>query len=1777
IEAMTRYDGTPDRPDRLPSLHQYDQQHQQQPASDDRANDPIHAPPTFSPFSLKARRLARHREEILKCRVDPTAADSGLLLFGLRHCRSVSVLLKVGVHPRSLQEQQEYFDEEDRADDDGFGPTLFPIEATDVGRVAVDARREVVLVNPHAFENKADDAIGVAAVEANAGERKKILGKVTVETARLVAEVSQISSEDWARKYRYDEILWPATANAAHAHSTHTSSIDAVTALARAAVRDAWMHARNSTVCIVGGRRVGKTEFMFGADISEWVSTLERQGRWNPQTMHGAQTEEKEARDAEWMRYGLLGLILDTLCAFNENGKPCHLSIVEVADEDVLRDVLGFTRHELNEHDGHAFKLRHPDHRGAVLENLHRITVDGRTMANVTRAFQNERLKKIWIKEGGHGHFIATLSIDGGGMIQLVDCASADRSCDPLKSDTAWKQRNERRVNSIRKSLSSLRGVFRGLVLSQDASNASSSTGSTGGSPAISFRECTLTQLLQRCLQTNIPDGEKPRAVVIGAVCPSAKAYTQTLSTMDFTTRLLTRSGNTASDPFRNHYVDGEKKGYDRASFKNSALASVLPLDEEELGDDPALLSQEDSSFHSLPHRTPSMVSRPSTAASRSSSVGPSDGIILKSIVSDPRQRLAKLLSSASLVKNASNDTTLEKEPVETPISSSVASEDLNAEFRKRYDSVFDQLDTLMSMDEDDIDKRSFGNSLIETLSEKKPSRGGGGGTQHHFEHMSGVELFSPEVASWDNGVSRREHFVSAADKKEESHHQRPSGGESEQNGRSDMLSKSMPNIPSFVVCDDASCRDTVYTDKGMDYGDTNFNGGAIHDASCRDTVSTEKGMDYGDTNFNGGAIQQDDERDGDDVPPENHSTQLQVSRTMDYDHSSQRDNTSTFDGASINSDNQMVKALQSQLEQVMMEDHSSRCSVSSSGDHENDAPSDKQDIFVKSSSRLLPLNVLLSQDSMDSEPLLSCRSHATMIYGSLHVSQNGPGCFQDLPTEDNLNEDCDENCAYFRGRDDVKSVQSDPLELNDMMATFEKEIDAIMGLEDIADPPNERSANVGESSTRKTAWSGDRQDSTAFEHENNDSELQEQRNQTDLLRRRVQTSTNIDATNVENGKSHSSAQTDMLGDEVASLKERVEERDVMKSQTSQSATQTDSLGDDLDALKEKVKSLTAKKSASESFIQRLESIVYEDSALPLDAESVTSSRLLDLEDAIQQNRSLASNLQTELLKSSAKIDTTILALRNAETELEAACNAKSAAELKLQDLVEIRRKLGLEMDALNTFIAEIEGLFEINFDTDTATETRRRVCIDRIKDLKSKLQNATEDNQTLQSEIDCLHATITQKESEFFGVKTLAETEQARNAALSQEVSVLQDKLLKVQRDLHQLTTEHTALCSDKDKISEELHHARQCISSRDADISQLKGLVNASEQKLKTFGAKTAEVMKARLAGLKADHAAKIESLNKVISTQHSRIGVLEEEIRFNVKDPEITRELSVVKSELSRSNTDKTNLEKRIEQMEKSTSLKLRNVSQQLKQAQSDVAAANEDASKHQAENKSLKVELSHLRDVMGIAEESVGELQRLRQENESLQRALNNQSGHGMLSTSFEIHGKRSADSVGFDDDRFVHERISALMRENEHNNISMRTLQKENAALKGSMDQCQNLMLAMQREIRDLKTSTAGRRTSPSEESTMTHVASSMKTPPEQRSRHKSDFYFPFASSTSQTEETSVSERQLVAELSAEKELRYNAEEICAGVLATTQAGYEKRDKEIKKLRAKLFS
>ena len=1241
---------------------------------------------------------------------------------------------------------------------------------------------------------------------------------------------SNVSSEDWARRYHYDEILWPNIPQ-----SEATQSINTVAAIAKAAAHDAIL-GKNFTLFAVGGRLCGKTGLIFGNEVSKCVSL--------------------SASDLVQGTAGNNGLLPQILEKFvnQTNNKPhpkCSVSIVEVVDEDVFRDILGFSHHELNENDGHSLKLRHVDQRGAILDNLHRIPIlNVGNVEGVINAFENQHLKQIWMKEGGHGHFVVSIVVEGGGTIQLVDCASADRpyAFSAKSADTLRRRKHDRRMSGIRKSLSSLRGVLRDVNDSSSTNNASAT---------VSFRECTLTQLLQRGLNSKDTE-QQPRVCVIGVVSPSIKNYNQTLSTLDFTTRLVAQQGNATTDPFHK-LCAMETKSYDRALIENSPLASVLPSEEDFLKKSP---------FHSLPHRTPSS-SRPSTTSSRSASRTPSDRAILKSIVSDPRQRLAKLLSTASSVKNTRGRATNDYNS-ETP--NSVASEDLQTEFQKKYDTVLDQLDTLMSADEEDIDKRNYGNSLIVALSEKKASPRN---TGYLHDDLSAKELFSPEIDPWTLEMSKTENGISLF--------------QSEQHNSEDVISSAAPQrLPSEVVFDDVFFQDTIALGSKTEYNtSTDLAMRNIEPSKLREDdvpVASEKEIKNLQSQF-------------DQFLTDNNSADCNLSSNENDDTQRVVLKSATSDEAPSNTVDQIIQALQSEQDHVMREcENTTR----------------KQEIFVKSSIQKRPLlNTIPSTDSMDSELLVSCRSHATQVYGSLHASHNV------FPFTDNknMNEECNENYEYKENNNAM--MKSDPSDLNDMMATFEKEIDTFIQLKEVAGHTKDRIRDEG-----------------------------------------------IDENQYEPGRG-------------------------------------------------------------------------------------------------LNNTSASNNYDIE------------------------------------------------------------------PFDTFTDTDTK-------IKEARKSTQNA-------QGAKDHIEA---------------ANNAEFKNEAISQT--------LTLQKDLQRVTSRYNEMCAQKDIIANELNETLQLISSRDTEILNLKNSIQSSEQKLKSFSIKSAEVMKERIGELQAQHTTKIASLNNTIAIQSLRIKELEKEINSDNRN-------SVLETELYRIRAENVHMEQRLKQMEKSSSLKVRNANEQLLLAQNDLFESNEETSKHKSENKSLKDELAHLRDVMSIAEESVDELQRLRQENEHLQKALNSQRDNGALS------GKRFNESINFDDDQFVHERISALMRESEHSNISMRTLQKENAALKDSIDECHNEMSAMRKEMIDLRLLSTARKFSPlSEESNATHATSSLKTPLEYRRTHKPDYYFPVTSSTLQTEDTSFSENHLVAQLSAEKELRYKAEDICAGVLANTQAGYDKRDAEIRKLREKLF-
>ena len=131
---------------------------------------------------------------------------------------------------------------------------------------------------------------------------ERLSGRVTVETARLVAEVSQISSEDWARKYQFDDVCWPPRRRNTSLQSSTTSSsksnrfnndensYHALSSLASASVEGVLNLCRqedgttkvdhdvpcSTIIFVVGGSASGKTLTVFGSSLASLVSSSTR-------------------------------------------------------------------------------------------------------------------------------------------------------------------------------------------------------------------------------------------------------------------------------------------------------------------------------------------------------------------------------------------------------------------------------------------------------------------------------------------------------------------------------------------------------------------------------------------------------------------------------------------------------------------------------------------------------------------------------------------------------------------------------------------------------------------------------------------------------------------------------------------------------------------------------------------------------------------------------------------------------------------------------------------------------------------------------------------------------------------------------------------------------------------------------------------------------------------------------------------------------------------------------------------------------------------------------------------------------------------------------------------------------------------------------------------------------------------------------------------------------------------------------------------------------------
>jgi len=154
----------------------------------------------LSPFSSKARRVI-HTLQTIKAEAQSSNYNER---FGLQNCRRVSLLLKVSSHyqQENVAALSAKDGRGDETDEDGYGPILYPA-LIDQEAAAADGREgeevksaqlmkhgEVILVNPNAFDaedNEGNNKEGSESLGAKA--KKRIAGRVTVETAKLVAEV----------------------------------------------------------------------------------------------------------------------------------------------------------------------------------------------------------------------------------------------------------------------------------------------------------------------------------------------------------------------------------------------------------------------------------------------------------------------------------------------------------------------------------------------------------------------------------------------------------------------------------------------------------------------------------------------------------------------------------------------------------------------------------------------------------------------------------------------------------------------------------------------------------------------------------------------------------------------------------------------------------------------------------------------------------------------------------------------------------------------------------------------------------------------------------------------------------------------------------------------------------------------------------------------------------------------------------------------------------------------------------------------------------------------------------------------------------------------------------------------------------------------------------------------------------------------------------------------------------------------------------------------------
>lgn len=490
--------------------------------------------------------------------------------------------------------------------------------------------RDVVVVNPTAFG-------------------RNIPSLVTMETAKLVAQVANISSEDWARLYEFHHVMWPQSQstkkkkNEAMGQSNITTNenkknIDAYStldSLSRAVVQDLLVEHQSSLLISLGqeGSCIGTSDHP--------SSTL---GLW-PKIMNlcSAMLETK-------------GIVRLTMVEILEHSSTQGRGDVgsgggRQGGGDSFRDLLAPSNQKPS-----TISLRHYDMKGAVLEGLTEVSID--SMPALLEALSRSRQRHAQRRRSRSGRTNPPV-IAVVGMLHYWDHAVSYEvnkpsistvTCVELSSNAAnisknssnsksYKEKNTIESVTHRKSIVSLGQALRQLLLQQSTTSHPLSSKNNGVEsselpPVVSYRETTLTKVLQRSMESS-------NIVLIASISPLSVDYDQTVATLNYLRRLLVKPGNIVTSPFQT------KHG-------NKHTITATPQT--------AKINNRSNSSYSLEMSTNS-----AGANDKAFQALANDGRMLENLISDPRQRLAKLFHGTPEKKGPSTPSSMPRSGSKKP------------------------------------------------------------------------------------------------------------------------------------------------------------------------------------------------------------------------------------------------------------------------------------------------------------------------------------------------------------------------------------------------------------------------------------------------------------------------------------------------------------------------------------------------------------------------------------------------------------------------------------------------------------------------------------------------------------------------------------------------------------------------------------------------------------------------------------------------------------------------------------------------------------------------------------------------------------------------------------------------------------------------------------------------------------------------------------------------------------------------------------------------------